>query len=353
MIARRQWLGIAIILFFHVASCASPKPIPVETHGSREEAVFFVSDKFNLAGTLVLPEGEGRHPAVILFHGSGPERRNLFMARWFAAHGFAALAYDKRGVGESQGNFQAVPFMELCDDGLAALQYLKSRKEIDPNHIGAWGLSQGGWLGPLAASRSSDISFVIAVSGPGVSPGEQMLFYYANALRAKDLPEDDIREATALRRDIWNYLSSGNGYEKVKDEMNLAHAKRWYDEVKAQQDNLFRPLQTPSEVNDPANPRETWFRREMNYDPVPALKALRVPALFVYGGQDRLVPTKESIAVIRQVQMQNGNKNFTIQEFQDDDHGMCRPTGYSGCDVDPEYLEAMRMWLATHIPPPH
>jgi uncharacterized protein len=73
--------------------------------------------------------------------------------------------------------------MELCDDGLGAIKYLKSRKEIDAKRIGVWGLSQGGWLGPLAASRSADVAFVIAVSGPGVSPGEQMIVYYANELR--------------------------------------------------------------------------------------------------------------------------------------------------------------------------
>jgi dienelactone hydrolase len=342
---RRRRTGFALILILHIAGCANHKPMPSENRKIREESVHFVSSNITLAGTLVLPEGTGPHPAVILFHGSGPERRNLFIARWFASHGFAALAYDKRGVGESEGNFRTVPFMNLCDDGLAALQYLKSRREIDPNHIGVWGLSQGGWLAPLAASRSSDVSFVIAVSGPGISPGEQMLFYYANELRAQGLPEDDVREATALRREVWNYLHSGNGYEKVRDEMNQARAKPWYNEVKSQADGLFRPLQKPSEVNNPDNPRATWFRREMNYDPVPALQALRVPALFMFGGEDRLVPAEESIAVIRQVLTRSGNRDFTIQVFQNDDHGMCRTTNYPGCDVDPEYLETMRTWL--------
>jgi dienelactone hydrolase len=108
------------------------------------------------------------------------------MARWFATEGVTAFAYDKRGVGESGGDFRTVPFMDLCDDGLAAIAYLKSRDEIDPKRIGVWGLSQGGWLGPLAASRSADVSYVIAVSGPGVSPGEQMIVYYANELRSRE-----------------------------------------------------------------------------------------------------------------------------------------------------------------------
>src|SRR5262249_41731106 len=143
------------------------------------------------------------------------------------------LAYDKRGVGESTGDFKAVPFMDLADDGLAALAYLKSRKEIDTKRIGVWGLSQGGWLGPLAASRSSDVAFVIAVSGPGVSPGEQMIVYYANELRDEGVPEADVREASTVRRDIWSYMSNGEGYEKAKSELEQSRTKRWFKKAKA------------------------------------------------------------------------------------------------------------------------
>lgn len=191
-----------------------------------EEAVHFASGKITLAGTLVLPAGSGQHPAVVLFHGSGPQERDIFTARWFAEQGIAALAYDKRGVGESTGDFRAVPFMELCDDGLAAIEFLKSQKEIDAKHIGVWGLSQGGWLGPLAASRSADVSFVIAVSGPGVSPGEQMIVYYANELRSQGVEETDVREASALRRDVWNYLSNSAGGDADTKRRRLSWSRR-------------------------------------------------------------------------------------------------------------------------------
>ena len=271
------------------------------------------------------------------------------MARWFAAQGLAALAYDKRGVGESGGNFRTVPFMDLCGDGLAAVGYLKSRKDIDPKHIGVWGLSQGGWLAPLAASRSADVSFVIAVSGPGVSPGEQMLFYYANELRARGVPEEDILEADTLRRDVWNYLYSGEGYEKAKDELNQARSKRWYKQVKSQQDNLFGSLQVSSDGNKAGSLNVNWFRREMNYDPVPALRALRVPALFVFGDEDRLIPVGKSVKVIRQVITESSNQDFTIDVFQHADHGMRLVTDDGDDTIDPEYLEAMRRWLAARV----
>src|SRR5271155_5356432 len=226
--ARVRWAGFVVVLAvaIHLAGCAQRESAAAESGKAREESVRFSSANITLAGTLVLPAGAAPRPAVVLFHGSGPQSRDLFTARWFGEQGFAALAYDKRGVGESGGDFRTVPFMDLCDDGLAAIAYLKSRTGIDPKRIGVWGLSQGGWLGPLAASRSADVSWVIAVSGPGVSPGEQMIFYYAEELRAKGLSESDVREASALRRKVWTYAESGVGYESAKAELERARSKR-------------------------------------------------------------------------------------------------------------------------------
>jgi hypothetical protein len=285
----------------------------------------------------------------VLFHGSGPQARDLFTARWFASQGIAALAYDKRGVGESTGDFRAIPFMQLCDDGLAAIDFLKSRKDIDSKRIGVWGLSQGGWLGPLAASRAADVAFVIAVSGPGVSPGEQMIVYYANELRAQGIPERDVREASMIRRDIWSYMSNGSGYEKVKSELEQARTKEWFSKAKVQQDDSFGALPTPAELSTQSAHSAQWFKQEAVYDPVPALRALRMPALFLFGDQDQLIPVKESVAVIRKVLAEDAHHDFTIREFPNDDHGMRLEAGDSYGEIDPEYLRTMKEWLATNI----
>jgi dipeptidyl aminopeptidase/acylaminoacyl peptidase len=321
---------------------------PSEKRGTSEETVHFASGDITLAGTLVLPERSQPHPAVVLVHGSGPQKRDLFTARWFAAEGIAALAYDKRGVGESGGDFRKVPFMELCDDELGAIKYLKSRKEIDAKRIGVWGLSQGGWLGPLAASRSADVAFVIAVSGPGVSPGEQMIVYYANELREQGLDEGDVREASTVRRDIWSYMSSGLGYEKTKAELDEARTKRWYSQARVQQDDSFGPLPTPAELSKPVGRSAIWFKQEAVYDPVPALRALRVPALFLFGDHDQLIPVDESVAVIQRV-LAEEHRDFTIRVFPNVDHEMRLVTSDATSAIDPEYLKTMRNWLSTHV----
>lgn len=350
----RAWLIPAVVITALAAvACGQRQSTAAEgsseQQGIREEAVRFVSGKITLAGTLLRPEGAHKYPAVVLFHGSGPQKRDLSTARWFAEQGFAALAYDKRGVGESEGDFRTVPFMELCDDGLAGIEYLKSRREIDEKHIGVWGLSQGGWLGPLAASRSPEVAFVIAVSGPGVSPGEQMIVYYANELRDRGMSESDVREASAVRRDIWKYLSTGHDYEKVRVELEKARTKRWFGAARAQQDDSFGVLPPPDQVGKPVSRSLSWYKDEAIYDPVPALRALRVPALFLFGDKDRLIPVEESVAVIRRVREEDGHHDFTIREFPNDDHGMYLVSGPEDGAIDPEYLKTMREWLRAHF----
>lgn len=345
-----RWRSGLFLAALALIGCAPPAGTQTESRSVMEQAVHFTSGSATLAGTLVFPAGTGKHPAVILFHGSGPQTRDLFTARWFGTHGVAALAYDKRGVGQSTGNFRIVPFMELTDDGLAGIEYLKTRREIDTQHIGVWGLSQGGWLGPLAASRSADVSFVIAVSGPGVSPGDQMIFLYGKELEAEGFSERDVQEASALRRVVWHYLSSGAGYAKAKAELEAARKKSWYDTVKRQSDDLFAPLETPDQVARPDRPDARWFNKEAVYDPLPVLEVLRVPTLFVFGDHDRLVPVDESVAIIRRVQEKNMRNAFTIRVLADVEHDMTLVTGDGSREISPEYLKTMKEWLTSNVP---
>jgi pimeloyl-ACP methyl ester carboxylesterase len=151
-----------------------------------------------------------------------------------------------------------------------------------------------------------------------------------------------VHEASALRREIYSYLFSGKGYEKAKADLNQARTKPWYNETKSQQDDLFAPLHKPSELTEQDNPNIIRFAREMHYDPVPALQALRVPALFLFGDQDQLIPVEKSVEVIRRVLTQSGHRDFTIRVFPNLDHGMHLTTNGVEGTIDPEYLATMR-----------
>jgi dienelactone hydrolase len=268
----------------------------------------------------------------------------LARAQWFAEIGIAALAYDKRGVGESTGDFRKVPFQDLVKDGLAGIAFLRSRSDIDSGKIGVWGLSQGGWLGPLAASKSSDVAFVIAVSGPGVSPGEQMIFYYASELRNARFGDADVAEASVLRRLIWNCLSTGSGYEEARAALNHAETKRWYAAVRGQQDDLigsFAHAQTERGNN--------WYKTEMNYDPVATLRKLKAPALFLYGADDQLVPAAKSAEIIRRTLTESGHRDFTIQIFPGADHGIYVRDSAGSMRLASGYEETMKQWVLMRL----
>jgi dienelactone hydrolase len=339
----------AAICFLWACSPPASNPVVAATN-IRKQQVHFRNGDITLAGTLFLPAGSRVHPAVVLFHGSGPEPRNTFMGRWFAEQGIAALTYDKRGVGESTGDFKTVPFQTLVDDGLAAIAFLKARADIESNRIGVWGLSQGGWLGPLAASRSKDVAFVIAVSGPGVSPGEQMIFYYGTQLRDQGVPAQQVAEASDLRRKVWRYLSTGEGYDEASTALQQAQSQPWFAAIKEQPDGLFAKSPASKILDDPAIRAQQWFKFEIDYDPRSALRKLTVPALFLFGGQDELVPVQRSADIIRQTLTESGHRDFTIKTFPDADHNIRLRTP-DGRPFAPGYLDTMREWARSKVAP--
>lgn len=326
--------------FFVCAGCSRLTP----QSAVHQEPIEFSSGDAKLAGTLFLPDQPGRHPAVVLFHGSGPEPRNSARAEWFARWGIAALAYDKRGVGQSTGDFRKIPFQSLVEDGLAGIAFLKARGDIDARQIGVWGQSQGGWLGPLAASRSSDVAFVIAVSGPGVTPGEQMIFYFANELRTRGLSDTDIEEASAVRRHVWYYLATGAGYEQAKSAIQSAKAKRWYADLRTQRDDPIGNFEHAQAARN-----DDWYKTEMNYDPVATLRRLKVPALFLFGGDDRLVPVPKSAETIRQTLAESSHRDFTIKIFPGADHGLNLRAATGSIQLAPGYEETMKEWLLKRV----
>lgn len=162
--------AIAGALLLATTSCADRPTTPAtalataDAHSGRQELQFedvaFHSHATKLAGTLVRPSQAELSAAVVFVHGSGRQERNLVWAKRFVAQGIAALVYDKRGVGESEGEYEEEHSVGgdntdlLADDAVAALQALSDLDSIDNVPVGFAGISQAGWIVPLAAERS-------------------------------------------------------------------------------------------------------------------------------------------------------------------------------------------------------
>jgi alpha/beta superfamily hydrolase len=185
--------------------------------GVREEAVSFPSGEVRLAGTLLLPAEHNPAAAIVFVQGAGPETRNAsrFLAEFFVKLGVAALIYDKRGAGASTGDWKHSSFDDLAGDAVEAVNYLKSRREVDPLRIGLMGTSQGGWIAPMAAVRSADVHFVIAKSAAGVDPEEQELARLEMQMRSDGNRPEDIKEAVELYRQMIAYARTGHGWEEL------------------------------------------------------------------------------------------------------------------------------------------
>lgn len=297
------------------ASSLSRAVGPVPT----SEPVTFRNGEVSLAGTLYLPSGPGPFPAVVAFHAANGGTRDYHAYRHLATAlpnaGFAVLLFDRRGSGESGGDFETATFKDLAADGIAGVSYLKSRHEIDPARIGVWGISQGGWLAPLAATMSRDIAFVVAVSGPGVSPAQQMDYGATYALRAAGEPASVIKQALSVRAAVNDYYRGRATRTDAQRAVEAIRHERWFDHV-----------YLPGSGNLPADPRHTKWFVEMDYDPLDSLARVRVPIAFFFAQTDRWVPVEQSIAAIRQAT--KSNSRVTIDRIAGTGHLM--ETGNSG-----------------------
>lgn len=147
----------------------------------RTEEVVFVSHATTLTGSIVFPAGE-IHSAVVFIHGSGKQERNLAWAQRFASGGIAALVYDKRGAGKSGGEYEGNQSVSennislLADDAVAALQRLSTHPSLKGIPVGFAGISQAGWIAPLAAQRNDRAKFLVLWSGPVCKVSEEDIY---------------------------------------------------------------------------------------------------------------------------------------------------------------------------------
>ena len=187
---------------------------PVKPYPYREEDVTFenAAARTRLAGTLTLPQGSGRFPAVVLIAGSGPNDRNetvfghqifLVLADHLTRHGIAVLRFDKRGIGKSTGDYASATTADFASDAEAALAYLKSRPEINPQAVGLLGHSEGGLIAPMIAARDSSVAFIVLMAGPGQRGDELMVTQNRLIARASGASPADLDAAEALNRKIY------------------------------------------------------------------------------------------------------------------------------------------------------
>lgn len=247
-----------------------------------------------LAATITEPMSAPPHPGIVVVHGAEPGQR-YFYDVWvglYASLGLAVLTYDKRGIGSSTGTYpgeypSVSALQTYADDASAALGFLARWPGVDAKRVGFHGGSQGGWTVPLAMSRHPGAAFAILASGPAT---------------------------TVDQTDLWAGFTGGGA------SMPSESTDQMLSEVRA---------------------------THSGYDPLPALRALTAPALWLLGTNDRTVPTAVCLEILGSLQ----KPNFTIVSLPTGHALLVNPTGLLADDarspgLAPQLVPAIRAWLA-------
>lgn len=312
----------------------TPDPRPYTS-----EQVEFHNGGIKLAGTVFSPKTLGPHPGIVLIHGSGdPPRWWLeWYADFFARQGLVTLFFDKRGTGESDGDWHAVGFEPLARDGLAGIEFLRSRDDVDPDRVGFWGISQAGWIMILADSLSDDVAFTLVTSGATVSVANEIKYDYLVRLRDAGYGEDDIVAAERILDLDHHVTMTGEGYDELRALVKNARGEPWW--------KLMEFYLLPAGARD-------FSRLIGGFDPRPYLETVDIPMLWMYGLADKSVEPGPNIAILEDIIAEH-DKPWTIKTFPNADHGIDVPAPPNAPfpfeRPAPGYADTMAEWLRDHV----
>jgi pimeloyl-ACP methyl ester carboxylesterase len=288
-------------------------------------------------------------------HGSGKDSAvdTYYMAYLFASHGIATLAYDKRGTGGSTGEYNQ-NFHMLSDDTVAAVEWLRTRPEIDPQKIHLAGYSQGGWIAPLAASKTEGIRSLLINYGPMVPITEEDRWGYRYVLQEKGFGDDAVAKVDRINNVLGAILDKGEDrWDELTPMLEEAKGQDWFEAI-AGSDSLVGFVSGSKLPLWVLRLYAWWMTRgdadfvDRLYDPYPTVAALETPSLWIFGSEDSSMPSEDSIAKL--VELQRQDRPIEVEIFPDAEHGILLFEGEDSFDrkylrYAPGYLELQVEWL--------
>ncbi|MDX1570026.1 MAG: alpha/beta hydrolase [Xanthomonadales bacterium] len=243
-----------------------------ESFQLRSREIKLSRDGVELAATITEPDDRSVTSGVALLGGATWESRDTvaFWTRNLAALGFAVIAWDRRGHGESGGEAPSA-FEVTAGDAVAAAAVLREQG-VSP--VGYFGISRGGWTAPRAAATDPSAAFLMLLVPPATTPAVQEQSSRVAQLRADGLDGPALEAASRALEAAWRFASvdSDDRWKTYAERRRAALAMGIPEDV------------LPPSERDPESWR--WSRLNMHHDPRPDLASLRIPVLALYGELD-------------------------------------------------------------------
>jgi hypothetical protein len=328
------------------------------------DEVTFTNRDITLAGTLTLPEGTGPHPVIVLVSGSGPQDRNedigaplqpfRVLADELTRSGVGVLRYDDRGVGESTGTFARATTHDFATDAEAAIEYLLTRDEIDPDQIGLLGHSEGGYVAAMLGARNEDLDFIILLAGPGVSGRDLIIRQNERLLEAEGSSQAEIDAQIAYLQEMITVLDDPEAVAALTYERVLEQVEGMPEEERAA---IGDPEAYARGIAERVAAEYTtgWFASLLAYGPGPDLAETTVPVLAIFGGKDVQVDAEQNAPAVAAALEEGGNDDVEVVVLPDANHlFQAAETGSPDeyvtlpAEFTPELLPTIVDWLREH-----
>jgi pimeloyl-ACP methyl ester carboxylesterase len=292
-------------------------------HGHRIDfettEITFQSHAVELAGRLVLPKGRTPVPIVVLLHGAERTSARDFYAlqRLLPAEGVGVFVYDKRGTGASGGTYTQ-DFSLLADDAVAALHEARRLAGPRAGRVGYQGGSQGGWIAPLAATRTP-VDFVIVSFGLAVSVIDEDQEEVALQMRLKGHSPEEIAKALEVAAAAEAVFESKftKGFKRLDSVRAKYRNEPWYKDVRGNYTYLILPY-NEAELREKG--KAYVFGTPFRYDPMPTLRAVNAPQLWILGEDDLDAPSAETSRRLKALIAQG--RPITLALYPRAEHGM-------------------------------
>lgn len=281
--------------------------------------VVFDGAGVQLAGRLVMPEGDARVPIAVLVHGSEHSSAldSYSLQRQLPAEGIGVFVYDKRGTGASAGTYTQ-NYLLLANDAIAAVHEARRLAGDRAGKIGYQAGSQGGWVAPLAA-RIEPVDFLIVGFGLAVSPLDEDRQAIEQDLTSRGYGPEVVAKAMEVADATAAIIVNGfrDGYDQLAKVRARYGDEPWFEHVRG---NIsFYLLDTPEATAREEGPA-ILSGVPAHYNPMPVLRNLDTPQLWILAENDSEAPSDETQRRLRGLAAQG--KPITVAVFPDTDHGI-------------------------------